>query len=82
MPAGLLNTGGNPKPVYNVLDNLINEQWRTRIKGKLDLTSNLQGRGFYGDYRLKITHKGQNYRAEFDLERGMDEPLTLNLKAE
>ena len=82
MPAGLLNTEGNPKPVYKVLDNLINEQWHTRIKGTLDLTSSLQGRGFYGDYTLKITHKGQNYRAEFDLERGMEEPLTLNLKAE
>ena len=82
MPAGLLNTEGNPKPVYKVLDNLINEQWRTRIKGTLNPTSSLQGRGFYGDYTLKITHKGQNYRTEFDLERGMEEPLTLNLKAE
>ena len=82
MPAGLLNTEGNPKPVYVVLDNLINKQWRTRMEGTLDLAGSLLGRGFYGDYTIKIKHNGQNYRTEFNLERGMKEPLTLNLKAE
>jgi hypothetical protein len=52
------------------------------MEGTLDLTGSLLGRGFYGDYTIKIKQNGQNYRTEFNLERGMKEPLTLNLKAE
>ena len=47
MPAGLLDTQG--KPVYKVLDQLINDRWRTRLRGKLADDGTIQARGFTVD---------------------------------
>ena len=80
MPAGLLDTQGEPKPVYEVLDQLINHEWRTRLSGKITEDSILKARGFYGTYSLSITHDKQEYVAEFCLSRTITEPIEITLK--
>ena len=54
---GLLDRDFNPKPVYTRLHKLIKEEWMTK---KLSLTTNncgqLNFRGFYGKYQIKITN--------------------------
>ncbi len=56
---GLVNENLDPKPVYEALDRLINQKWKTNLK---DLTPNDQGRitfrGFKGDYILTISQDG------------------------
>ena len=54
-PSGLLGKDMSPKPAYNVLKKLIQEDWRT----EMSLTTGAGGkatlRGFYGKYELTIT---------------------------
>lgn len=61
---GLLRFDMSRKPAFDVLDNLINHEWKT----SLDLTSTGDGeisfRGFYGSY--EITVDGTTYKADFD----------------
>ena len=80
MPAGLIDDKGRPKPVYAVLDDLINNQWRTRLHGSILETGRLHQRVFYGSYSLKISYAGQQYVANFDLTFGNNDPLLINLK--
>ena len=80
MPAGLIDNQGRPKPVYAVLDDLINNQWRTRLHGSILETGRLHQRVFYGSYTLKISYAGQQYVANFDLTFGNNDPLLINLK--
>ena len=80
MPAGLIDTQGAPKPVYEVLDQLINYEWRTHLSGKITEDSVLQVRGFYGSYSLSITHGDQEYVADFWLSRSISEPIEISLK--
>ena len=54
MPAGLLNTKGEPKPVYKVLDELINKEWRSDMSGALVAEGQLQGRGFMVPIPLRL----------------------------
>lgn len=60
---GLLNRDFSKKPVYNVLDRLINKEWKTNMV----LSSNngiIKYSGFYGTYELKISKDGKNYEKE------------------
>lgn len=81
MPAGLLNTKGEPKPVYMVLDKLINEEWRSHMSGALVAEGQLQGRGFYGPYFLEVTVDGKPFAATFELRQGMPIEQRIQLYA-
>ncbi len=52
---GLLDEDYSPKPVYEMLDKLINEEWHTDMKGGLNNKGSLSFRGFFGDYHIKLT---------------------------
>lgn len=69
MPAGLLDQEGEPKPVYHVLDELINDRWKTRQAGVLEVEGELCFRGFYGSYEVKVELDGVWYGAEFELSK-------------
>lgn len=67
--SGLYDKEMNKKPVYEVLDALVNRKWRT----SLTLTSDAQGfvrfRGFKGHYRATWTDKnGKKEIQEFDIK--------------
>jgi endo-1,4-beta-xylanase len=51
---GLVDEEYNPKQVYKMLDNLINNTWKTEIKIKTDNQGNVSFRGFYGDYEIRL----------------------------
>ena len=52
---GLVDEEYRPKPVYEMLHKLFNEEWRTNISVKSDSKGNITFRGFYGKYDIKIT---------------------------
>ncbi len=79
MPSGLLDINGEPKPVYFVLDNLINKEWNTSEKGKLADPGFFDFRGFYGSYEVAINLNGQSYVGHFDATKASDEILTVTL---
>ncbi len=58
---GLLDTDFDPKPVYNKLHKLIKEDWMTKnIKVYSDKNGQVNFRGFYGKYKIKITRPNGN----------------------
>ena len=65
--AGLLRGDCSEKPVYRVMDELINQTWRTN----LDATANdaLYFTGFYGDYEITATAGGRTVQKTVRLWR-------------
>jgi endo-1,4-beta-xylanase len=55
---GLVDEEYRPKPVYTMLDQLINETWTTRTTLRTDRDGVLRFRGFYGKYQLKVRTPG------------------------
>ncbi|MDA0849169.1 MAG: 1,4-beta-xylanase, partial [Verrucomicrobia bacterium] len=78
MPSGLLNVNGEPKPVYFVLDELINQQWNTQKEGKLSGQGMFEFRGFFGSYQLFVNFEGQTFVANFEASKGNNR-LTVTL---
>ena len=50
--SGLFSRDMEPKPVYFVLDDLINHEWKTRTVVRADANGAVEFRGFRGTYRL------------------------------
>jgi endo-1,4-beta-xylanase len=59
---GLIDENYQPKPVYKVLDNLINHEWRTTTTTKTDMHGTASFRGFYGIYEICIERPGNKSR--------------------
>jgi endo-1,4-beta-xylanase len=51
---GLVDEEYNPKPVYKMLDKLINETWKTNVTLQTDNQGIVSFRGFYGEYEISI----------------------------
>lgn len=67
--SGLYDKELNPKPVYHVLDTLINHEWKTNLSVKADETGTVKFRGFKGNYRMSWKDKsGKVQQAEFCLK--------------
>ena len=69
MPAGLLDVDGKRKPVYEMLDKLINHDWRTKTHGLVNKKGHVPVKGFYGTYEVRLEHKGKTLTGVFDLIR-------------
>jgi len=66
--SGIYDKELQPKPVYNVLDSLINHEWKTSLVLKADKNDQIRFRGFKGHYRLSWKDKsGKEQYSEFDL---------------
>ncbi len=69
--SGIYDKEMNYKPVYHVLDKLINEEWRTRLRLTTDKSGTVTFRGFKGRYSVKWTDKDKKQRvAEFEIKDG------------
>lgn len=79
MPAGLLDANGNSKPVYDVLDQLINDQWKTRFISSSVADGRLEVEGFYGQYELELEYKGTQFLGYFDLDKSNASTLKIKL---
>lgn len=64
---GLLDDQMNPKPAYQALDRLINQQWQTRLTAQTDTAGKTRFRGFYGTYAVDITAGGRTKTFEINL---------------
>ncbi len=77
---GLMDGELQPKAAYRALDELINQEWKTRAK----LESNAQGkasfRGFHGTYEVKLTRNGATQTFAFTLAPKSGGPQKLVLK--
>lgn len=58
---GLMRSDLSKKPAFNVLDSLINKEWRTEEAFVTDGQGVGAFKGFYGDYELKIETAGKVY---------------------
>ena len=58
--SGLIRNDCTEKPVYRVLDSLINEEWRTNLTDIANGTFYFTG--FYGDYEVEATHAGKTVK--------------------
>jgi GH35 family endo-1,4-beta-xylanase len=52
---GLVDEEYRPKPVYTMLDKLINETWKTKLDAVTDSQGTINFRGFYGNYEITYT---------------------------
>ena len=55
--SGLIRNDCSEKPVYRVLDELINKEWRTNLTAEANGSFSFMG--FYGDYEVEATHEGK-----------------------
>jgi GH35 family endo-1,4-beta-xylanase len=51
---GLVDEEYNPKPVYIMLDKLINQTWKTNATIRTDGQGNISFRGFFGEYDVTL----------------------------
>lgn len=52
---GLVDEEYQPKPVYIMLDKLINQTWKTNVISKTDTQGTIAFRGFFGQYEISLT---------------------------
>lgn len=65
--AGLVRNDCTKKPAYEVLEQLINEQWRTEFRQTVN--GELRFAGFYGTYELEITSGGKTVVKQIGLHK-------------
>ena len=70
MPAGLLDADSKCKPAYEMLDKLINHDWRTKTHGLVNKKGRVPVKGFYGTYDIRVEHKDKMLTGVFELVRG------------
>ncbi len=58
--SGMFTRDMQPKPVYHMLDDLINNEWRTRLEVRPDRDGVVRFRGFRGNYRITWTDRQGN----------------------
>lgn len=72
--SGIYDTAMNRKPVYDVLDKLINQEWKTSITLKTPEDGILKFRGFKGKYLVRWKDKsGKIQNADFYLKEDGDD---------
>lgn len=59
MAGGLLDENMRPKPAFEALDALINDEWRTRMTAVSDEQGRVEMGGFHGTYRV-FDERGRN----------------------
>ena len=86
---GILREDISPKPVYKVLDELINNVWHTKFSTKTKRNGRIEFTGFYGDYDVSFTYGGIEHTKRISLKKentGFDNrllaPRTIVVKAE
>jgi len=79
---GLLSKKMEPKPAYEVLQQLINKQWRTLKTTQLPHSGRIALRGFKGLYNVRLTHTGEEYSGEFRIVGGKPVRIIVNLVAQ
>ena len=67
--SGLFTRNMEPKPAYFVLNDLINNEWKTKADLKAGKGGRIQFRGFRGNYRISWTDpKGEIHMKFMELD--------------
>jgi len=74
---GLIDKNGKAKPVYAELDNLINNEWRTKVVGETNSKGEFEFRGFSGNYTIKADTPRGARTLDAALEKGADNSWKL-----
>lgn len=77
---GLVNGDFSPKPSYNVLNGLINGEWKTKLTIRQNGTTPLLFRGFYGDYVATVTVGKKTAKHSFSVRKGNVNDLKLTVE--
>lgn len=78
--AGLLRADGTPKPAYERLDHLINEEWTTDVTRTVGDTGRATFRGYYGTYEVTVTTPAGDRTFAVETTRGGPTDFTLSLR--
>jgi GH35 family endo-1,4-beta-xylanase len=76
---GLLRRNFTPKPAWNALRKLIQEDWRTRAERQSGAASEVRFQGFYGDYRATVTRDGKQKTVQFRVAKGAPNVIEVRL---
>lgn len=80
---GLIDENGDPKPNYLVLDQLINEEWRTNLELGLKDAKNAEFRGFFGVYEIEVFSQGKTLAKQtFELKKASPNNFFFGRNAE
>ena len=77
--AGLLDENMDTKPAYHVLDELINLEWKTNLKISSGSRGNVSLRGFYGKYKITVSHNGKSVEKEINLKKNGNNKFIIQL---
>jgi len=77
---GMLRQDMSPKPVYEQLKKLIQDEWSTRVSGKTGADGKFAFRGFRGTYRIAVEFKGKTVQKDFVLKKDDAREITVVLQ--
>ncbi|MEM8679682.1 MAG: endo-1,4-beta-xylanase [Planctomycetota bacterium] len=84
-PGGLLRADMTPKPAYERIRQLIQEEWTTELTIRTDVHGGLQFRGYYGQYEITALlpsgERTAGFRHERPLDTGPHEEAVIRLPA-
>jgi len=66
--SGIYDKEMNPKPVYHILSDLINNQWKTNLTVVANKNGTISFRGFKGNYLISWKEKGKGKTIEYSLK--------------
>lgn len=77
---GLVRANLTPKPAYNVLKQLITEEWNTSENGQTASDGAFYFDGYHGDYTVEVVYNGKTYNATMRVDKGKTNAklVTLN----
>lgn len=74
---GFVRRDFSPKPSSEVLNNLINKEWRTRLALRTKENSAAKFQGYYGKYTVSAKHEGKILREQIHVSRTGTNDFTL-----
>lgn len=75
---GFVNNDFSPKPAYDVLNTLINKDWKTNSSTSVQNGGSYAFRGFYGEYEIRIKQGKNVIERKVIFHRNGESVATLN----
>ena len=75
---GFLHEDLSPKPAFDVLNTLINKEWKTKITKSVSNVSEYVFRGFYGEYVIRIKQGKRVTQKKVNFSKSGENIVSLN----
>ncbi len=76
--SAMFRTDWSPKPNATVYSDLVLNRWRTHLAGPTDAHGAYPGRGYLGQYEIRVTKDGRESRTQLTLTAG-DHPTAIDI---